>query len=72
MFEKIDKLLFEPLVWDPIQGELGKFFTTKYSASDCWLQMNDFPDQPLWTLFCEGKSKEIEDTPKRWKINYSN
>lgn len=72
MFKKIDRLLFESLVWDPIQGEVGKFFTTKYLQSECWLQINDFPEEPLWTLFYKGRSRNIEDTPKLWKINYSN
>lgn len=72
MIKKINRLLFEPLTWSPIQGMEGKFFTPKYSLNECWIQMNDFPEEPLWTLFYKGELKDIEDTPILWKIKYSN
>lgn len=70
--KKINRLLYEPLTWDPIDNEETKYFTIKYSKDECWLQMNDFPDESLWTLFYKGKSIDIEDTPIFWKINYRN
>ena len=72
IFKKINRLLYEPLTWDPIDNEETKYFTIKYSKDECWLQMNDFPEESLWTLFYKGKSIDIEDTPIFWKINYRN
>lgn len=72
MFKKINKVLYEPLTWNLIQGEESKYFTDKYSKDICWIQMNDFPEEPLWTLFYKGDSVDIEDTPILWKINYRN
>ena len=72
IFKKINRLLYEPLTWDPIDNEETKYFTIKYSKDECWLQMNDFPEESLWTLFYQGKSIDIEDTPIFWKINYRN
>jgi len=72
MFKKINRLLYEPLTWDSIDNEETKYFTIKYSKDECWLQMNDFPEEPLWTLFYKGESINIEDTPIFWKINYRN
>lgn len=70
IFKKINRLLSEPLVWTPIEGDDRKFINSKYSEDECWLQMNDFPDEPLWTLFFKGEEKDIEDTPVLWKVNY--
>lgn len=72
VFKKINRILCEPLTWNPLQGEDRKYFTDKYSPNECWLQMNDFPEEPLWTLFYKGESKDIEDTPTLWEINYPN
>lgn len=68
-FRKIDRLLWKPLVWNPADGESGKYITSKFRADECRLQLNDFPDEPMWTLFYKGDEKEIEDTPLLWKIN---
>lgn len=70
IFKKINRLLSELLVWMPIDGDDRKFITSKYDPNECWLQMNDFPDEPLWTLYYKGEEKDIEDTPTLWKINY--
>lgn len=48
------------------------FITKKYPKSERYLQMNDFLDEPLWTLFYKGENIDIEDTPTFWKINYPN
>lgn len=70
IFKKINRMLSEPLVWSPIEGNNRKFKSSKYDPVECWLQMNDFPDEPLWTLYYKGEKKNIEDTPILWKVNY--
>lgn len=70
IFKKINRLVGEPLVWTPVNEDDTKFVCSKYNSQECWLQMNDFPDEPLWTLYYKGDKKTIEDTPYRWKINY--
>jgi hypothetical protein len=32
--------------------------------------MNDFPDEPLWTLIVDGVEHHFDDTPKIWTIHY--
>ena len=68
-FRKIDRLLWKPLVWNPADGESRRYTTSKFRENECWLQLNDFPDEPMWTLFYKGDEKEIEDAPLLWKIN---
>lgn len=70
ILKKTNRLISEPLDWSPVDGNDRKFITSKYNADECWLQMNDFPDEPLWTLFFKGEEKNIEDTPILWKVNY--
>lgn len=72
VFKKVNRILCEALTWSLIQGEDRKYYTDKYLEKECWLQMNDFPEEPLWTLFYKGETKDIEDTPTLWKINYPN
>jgi len=72
MFKKINRMLGERLTWNTIEGDDRKFVTSSYSKEDCWIQMNDFPEEPLWTLNYKGESKDIEDTPTLWEINYPN
>jgi len=72
MFKKIDRLLYEHITWNQVKNEGGKFITSSYSTDDCWIQMNDFPEEPLWTLYYKGQAKDIEDTPMLWTVNYAN
>ncbi|MGH1366919.1 MAG: hypothetical protein ACRBF0_25395 [Calditrichia bacterium] len=72
VLKKIDRILYERITWNPENNEEGKFTTSSYSRDDCWIQMNDFPEEPLWTLYYRGESKDIEDTPTIWKVNYAN
>ncbi|AXG74262.1 hypothetical protein DVK85_08445 [Flavobacterium arcticum] len=72
VFKKINRIMCERLTWNPIQGEERKYYSNKYSQNECWIQMNDFPEEPLWTIFYKEQTKDIEDTPILWKINYPN
>jgi len=72
IFKKINRILCESLTWNPVKGIEGRYFTSQYDKTECWIQMNDFPEEPLWTLNYKGESKDIEDTPSLWKINYPN
>lgn len=67
-FKKINRMLFEFIVWVPFHEENGKWYNSKYDSKECWLEINDFPDEPLWTLYYKGDKLDIEDTPFFWKI----
>ncbi len=70
MFKKIKWLFLKQLTWNPLPDEDGKYITSKYPETECWLEINDFPDEPLWTLHFKGEKVDIEDTPILWKVNY--
>lgn len=70
MFKKINRLLWKKMKWAPIQESQRDFVSESYSKEECYLRMNDFPDEPLWTLFYKGETKDFNDTPPLWKITY--
>jgi hypothetical protein len=70
MFKKINRLIWYPLKWYPLTNSERDFVTDKYSKDECYLRMNDFPDEPLWTLFYKGDSIDFDDTPSIWHIAY--
>lgn len=72
LLKKINRITVEKLEWIFLEEDDRKFISTSYPQSECWLQMNDFPEEPLWTLYYKGETKDIEDTPTLWKINYKN
>lgn len=72
MFEKINTLIWAPLKWQPLINSNRDFVTDKYPGNICYLRMNDFPEEPLWTLFYKGESIDFNDTPSIWSITYRN
>ena len=68
----INKVLKENLLWFPIATSIRDFECDKYSKEICYLRMNNFPEEPLWTLFYKGESFDFDDAPASWKINYRN
>lgn len=67
---KIDDLLNRELNWKPILKSERDFLCEEIEKSECFLRMNNFPEEPLWTLFCSGENINFDDTPKKWKITY--
>ena len=72
MVGKIDILTWLPLKWKPIQGKHQYFECRWFKEDECYLKINDFPDEPLWTLYFKSKILILEDTPLLWKITYLN
>lgn len=68
--KNISKLLNEYIDWIPLESSKRDFITINYPTEICFLRMNNFPEEPLWTLFYHNESIDIEDTPEKWKIKY--
>ncbi len=66
----MNRLLIKPLKWQPLEDSDRDFITDKYPKEKCFLRMNDFPEEPLWTLFYNGDSIDFDDTPLLWKVYY--
>lgn len=63
----IEELLNKKLKWFEVLPSNHRFFT-QYEGRECILQMNDFPEEPLYTLFYEEKSIDFDDKPIEWEL----
>jgi hypothetical protein len=70
--QKLQDFLNKQLKWLPIPESETDFFCDIYSKDLCYLRMNHFPDEPLWTLFYGSQSIDFDDTPISWNIKYRN
>jgi hypothetical protein len=68
--KKIHFLPFIPIKWNPIPDSNRDFVSTLFPKEVCYLRINDFPDEPLWTLHYKDDSINLEDTPMLWRINF--
>ncbi len=48
--KNIKDLFEEQLNWASSRDNIPYFVTESYDKSICWLRMNDFPEEPLWTF----------------------
>lgn len=39
-------------------------------GQDCHLTMNDFPEEPLFTISYMGETADLDDAPEMWVIPY--
>ena len=63
----IEKLLNEKIIWKPeISG--GIWYKTTFNGEKYKLRMNDFPDEPLYTLISNSEQIDVEDQPKSWTV----
>ncbi len=66
----IENLLVQELKWEPIPESERDFVSDAYKIDECYLRMNNFPEEPLWTLFYKNESIDFDDTPTKWKVKY--
>lgn len=43
---------------------------TSYGDITIYLRMNDFPDEPLFTIFAAGFCEDFDDEPRIWTIEW--
>ena len=70
--KKIKDIFNEYLIWEEELLTSDTFISDQYPIKECYLKMNDFPDEPMWTLFYKNESADFDDTPKKWVIKYKN
>lgn len=68
MIENIESLLRKAIFWRPEINEGTEFYA--YIENElCQLTMNDFPDNPLYTLRWRDYSIDIDDFPEGWTFS---
>jgi hypothetical protein len=62
----IRDLMVVPIMWSKTPGQ------PRWSAlvwdEACELTMNDFPDEPLYTVEWRGQTLDIDEAPSSWSI----
>ncbi len=66
----INQILKEKLNWKPMTESERDFVSDIYEKEECFLRMNNFPEEPLWTLFFKEESVDFDDAPSKWHITY--
>jgi len=61
-----EELLRHPIVW--MKAERPANWSAFYGGECIRLRMNDFPEEPLYTLFFGAESIDIDDPPEVWAI----
>jgi hypothetical protein len=59
------ELLLRPLRWRKVRD--GRWRAVA-DGQECVLQMNDFPEEPLYTLTVGELSLDLDDPPLHWTI----
>jgi hypothetical protein len=45
-------------------------FEAVFNGEHVQLRMNDFPDEPIYTLFVRDKAIDIEEGPQVWHLDH--
>lgn len=62
---QIDEIQRKEIKWERVK--VGEYVAT-YRGQKCILVMNDFPDEPLYTLTYNNESVDFDDKPPCWFI----
>lgn len=62
----INKLLNVPIEW--IKRKTEPEWYAFVDGEECTLTMNNFPEEPLYTLGWMGVSLDLDDAPSAWSI----
>ena len=60
-------LLSLPVVWEKV---LDGLWGARVKGTECVLRLNNFPEEPLYTITAGGSSVDVDDAPAGWTINW--
>lgn len=63
----LNRALNAPIQWERVEGSFVEWSAT-LDGVVYRLTMNDFPEEPLYTLRCGDASIDLDDAPLHWKI----
>ncbi|MDR3406721.1 MAG: hypothetical protein P4L99_29820 [Chthoniobacter sp.] len=45
-----------------------RLFEAVFDGEHIQLRLNDFPDEPIFTVFFRDREIDIEESPKKWRL----
>lgn len=67
MTSTLDRLLNSAIDWETTKESLF-VFQTVFESKVVLLRLNDFPEEPLCTVICDGIETDMLDFPKHWTL----
>ncbi len=64
---ELEFLFAEQINWQFANSGRVEFYAY-VNHEKCELRMNDFPEEPLYTLTFKGQSVDFDDCPKIWSL----
>ena len=64
---EVSELLSQRIQWRKPEGS-SVTWSAVVNGEACTLVMNDFPDEPLYTVTSRGTSFDIDELPSCWSI----
>lgn len=61
----IEQVMSEDVFWQKVSPE-GVEYVATVKGRVCRLRMNDFPEEPLFTLIVGDAERNLDDRPKSW------
>jgi hypothetical protein len=68
--EELKRLFNQKIVWKRSMKSNVEFIAY-VDGEDSLLRINDFPDEPFFTLIFKGNEYDFDDAPKLWEIPLS-
>ncbi len=65
--DDLKELFNVEIIWKEVTPG-GVEFIAEINGEKYELRMNDFPDEPLYTISYKGMELDFDDAPKIWKI----
>lgn len=59
------ELLLRSVRWRKVRDG---YWSATVDGEQCALQMNDFPEEPLYTVTVKGGSVDVDDPPRNWTV----
>lgn len=69
--EKLIKEIQEAeITWIATNAD-ASLFEAVFHGEHFQLSLNDFPDEPMFTLFFQDKNVDVEESPKGWHLHHN-
>jgi hypothetical protein len=67
VMEHVQSLLSRKIEWQRKPAKAGEWYAVVEGAL-CELTMNDFPDEPMYTVAIHGQTLDLDDLPSGWVV----
>ena len=63
----LNDIITSSLVWEK---DSSNSFISFFKGNKYYLKFNDFPEEPLITIYCKTFKEDLDEIPKYWTVKY--